>query len=76
MDKSLRFDRHAKRRMKWRKISEEEVNLALDDPDKVEQSIRGRINVYKVIGNRYIKVTYKEFSEEFLIISVVDKEGG
>jgi len=76
MDKSVRFDRHAKRRMKWRKISEEEVNLTLNNPDKIEQSIRGRINVYKVIGERYIKVTYKEFSEEVLIISIVDKGGG
>ncbi len=76
MDKIVRFDRHAKKRMKWRKISEEEVNLTLNNPDKVEQSIRGRINVYKVIGERYIKVTYKEFSEEVLIISVVDKGGG
>lgn len=42
----------------------------------IEQSIRGRINVYKVIGERYIKVTYKEFSEEVLIISIVDKGGG
>lgn len=76
MDKIVRFDRHAKKRMKWRKISEEEVNLTLNNPDKVEQSIRGRINVYKVIGERYIKVTYKEFSEEVLIISIVDKGGG
>ena len=76
MDKSVRFDRHAKRRMKWRKISEEEVNLTLNNPDKIEQSIRGRVNVYKAIGERYIKVTYKEFPEEVFIISVVDKRGG
>jgi len=75
MDKPVRFDRHAKRRMKWRGISEADANLTLNDPDKVEQSIRGRINVFKVIGKRYIKVTYKEFLEEILIISVVDKGG-
>lgn len=73
MEKSLRFDRHARRRMKWRRISEEEVTLTLSSPDKTEQSIKGRINVYKTIGTRYIKVTYKEFSDEVLIISVVDK---
>lgn len=37
MEKALRFDRHARRRMKWRRISD------------------------------------KEFSDEILIISVVDK---
>ncbi|MBI4689613.1 MAG: DUF4258 domain-containing protein [Nitrospirae bacterium] len=73
MEKVIRFDRHARRRMKWRKISEEEVNLVLSCPDKTEQSIKGRTNVYKAIGARYIKVTYKEFSDEILIISVVDK---
>lgn len=67
------FDRHAKRRMKWRKISEEEVYFTLENPDKIEESIKGRINAYKSIGKRYIKVTYKEFSGKILIISVVDK---
>ncbi len=67
MEKALRFDRHARRRMKWRRISEEEVTLILSSPDKTEQSIKGRINVYKTIGTRYIKVTYKEFSDEVLI---------
>ena len=73
MEKSLRFDRHPRRRIKWRRISEEEVTLILSSPDKTEQSIKGRINVYKAIGTRYIKVIYKEFSDEVLIISVVDK---
>lgn len=67
MEKALRFDRHARRRMKWRRISEEEVTLILSSPDKTEQSVKGRINVYKTIGTRYIKVTYKEFSDEVLL---------
>ena len=75
MNKAVRFDRHAKRRMKWRKISEEEVFSVINEPDKSETSIKGRINLYKGIGQRYLKVTYKEFSKEILIISVVDKGG-
>ena len=73
MKRTIRFDRHARRRMKWRKISEDEVNLVLNSPEKTEQSIKGRTNVYKAIESRYIKVTYKEFPEGILIISVVDK---
>jgi hypothetical protein len=72
----LRFDRHARRRMKWRRITEEEVYSAVENPDKVEQSIRGRTNVYKLIGQRYIKVTYKQVSDQTLIISAVDKGTG
>jgi hypothetical protein len=73
MKRTIRFDRHAQRRMKWRKISEDDINLVLNSPEKTEQSIKGRTNVYKAIGSRYIKVTYKEFPEEILIVSVVDK---
>jgi len=73
MDIPVRFDRHAKRRMKWRKISEEEVRITLESPDRIEASTRGRVNAYKIHGKRHIKVTYKKFSAEILIISVVDK---
>ena len=47
----------------------------MNEPDKNESSIKGRINVYKKIGKRYLKVTYKEFVKEILIISAVDKGG-
>ncbi len=73
MSKPIRFDRHAKRRMKWRKISEEDVLDALNRPERIEQSIRGRGNVYKAGGAKHLKVTYREFSEEILVISVMDK---
>ncbi|GAB6274998.1 MAG: hypothetical protein STSR0004_18630 [Peptococcaceae bacterium] len=62
--------------MKWRKISEEEVRLTMSNPDKMETSIKGRINVYKIIGKKYIKVTYKEQPCEIPVISVVDKSKG
>jgi hypothetical protein len=73
MNKAIRFDRHARRRMKWRKISEGEVFEVLQQPDVLENSIRGRVNAYKAVGRRYLKVTFKEFPEDILIISVVDK---
>lgn len=73
MDKTIRFDRHARRRMKWRRVSEEEVNQVLQNPDVLEKSIKDRINAYKAVGRRYLKVTFKEASDEILIISVVDK---
>ncbi len=69
----VKFDRHAKRRMKWRRISEEEVYLTLENPDNIEKSIRDRKNAYKAIAQRYIKVTFREFPDKILVISVVDK---
>jgi len=76
MEKIIKFDRHARRRMKWRKISEEEVLLTLEDPDRIEESIKGRLNAYKKIGQRLIKITYKEIPGEIVIISAVQKEWG
>ena len=70
---SIKFDRHAKRRMKWRRISEEEVYLTLENPDNIEKSIRDRKNAYKAIAQRYVKVTFREFPDKILVISVVDK---
>ena len=64
MEKNVRFDRHAGRRMKWKKISQEEVLDALNKPEKVEQSIRGRVNIYKAVGAKHLTVTYSEFSDE------------
>ncbi len=71
--KTIIYVRHAKRRMRWRKISETEVEQTLEDPDKTELTGEGRKNIFKIIGDRYIKVTYKESKDEIIIISVVDK---
>ena len=40
---------------------------------KIESTKEGRRNAFKAIGDRYIKVTYRELQDEILIISVVDK---
>lgn len=59
--------------MKWRNISEQEVEAVLSQPDRVEQTERGRTNAFKQVGARYLKVTYKESTAELLIISAMGK---
>lgn len=73
MSGTIRYDRHARRRMRWRRISETEVEEAVVDPDRVEPSIRGRTNAYKQIGDRQIRVTFVETENGILIITVVDR---
>ncbi len=73
VEKEIKYDRHARRRMKWRKISQAEVEQTLKEPDKTESTKEGRRNAFKTIGDRYIKVTYRELKDEILIISTVDK---
>ena len=34
------FSRHARRQMKWRKITENEARLAIDEPDNLEQTVK------------------------------------
>ena len=71
--KEITFDRHARRRMKLRRISEEDVRVVLASPEKIEQTVHGRTNAYLHTMGRYLKVTYKETDDDILIISVVDK---
>lgn len=59
--------------MKWRKISQEEVELVLNNPDKIEPTKSERSNAFKTIGTRHLKITYKDLSHAVLIISAVDK---
>ncbi len=73
MNKPIRYDRHARKRMKWRLITDEEVELVLKAPDKIEETEKGRRNFFKMAGKRYLKVTFKELEHEILVISAVDK---
>ncbi|MBU4372546.1 MAG: DUF4258 domain-containing protein [Proteobacteria bacterium] len=54
----VKFDRHALRRMKRRKISEAEVMTTLENPERIEDTIKGKKNAYRLIGDRFLKVTY------------------
>ena len=68
--KPIRFDRHAKRRIKERDIKEEEAEAALREPESTEGSVKGRVNAFKYIGNRFLRVTFKEEPDHFLVITV------
>ena len=69
----IKYTRHARRRMKWRKISEFEVRKTLEHPDKIEFDQERRKNAFKMFGGRYIRITYREIKNEIIIISVVNK---
>ena len=46
--------------MKWRKITENEVKLAINEPDSLADTVKRRKNAFKIIGGRNLKITYKE----------------
>ncbi len=69
--KPIIFDPHAKKRMKERKVTNEEVESVLENPDYSEKSIKERYNAFKWLDGRYLRVTYKEEFKLTLVITVV-----
>jgi len=54
---SIRYTRHAKNRMRWHKITQTEVESAVASPDFEESSLENRLNLWKNISNKYLRVT-------------------
>lgn len=70
----IQYTRHAKRRMKWRKVSEAEVKEILINPDKIIKSITdGKIKALKNIHKRLLQIVYIKKGNKFVIISVINK---
>jgi hypothetical protein len=59
--------------MKWRKISENEVKSAIDDPDMLVDTVKRRKNAFKVVGNRPLKITYKPEGGTLTVITAMVK---
>jgi hypothetical protein len=68
--KPIRYDRHARRRMKERGVTEEETEMTINNPEHMESSIKGRKNAYKFIGYRFLRVTFREENDHILVITV------
>jgi hypothetical protein len=69
----IKFSRHVRRQMKWRKISELEVRSVIDDPDIVVDTIKDRKNAFKIVDSRNLKITYKQEDESLTIITAMVK---
>jgi hypothetical protein len=67
----MKFSRHARRQMKWRKISEDDIGEVVNNPDYFEYSVQGRINAFKMIQGRLLKITYKAEENEIIVITAM-----
>lgn len=56
--------------MKERGVSAEEVELSITQPDTTLPIAHGRTNSFKHVGGRFLRVTYKEETDRFLVITV------
>jgi hypothetical protein len=60
--------------MKWRKVSATETIAVLEQPDREEKSTGNRINAYRLVNNRFLKVTYKREGSDVVVVTVIEKE--
>jgi hypothetical protein len=74
--KSIKYLRHAKNRMRWHKITESEVESAIQKPEFFEPSVEGRFNAWIKTSDKFLRVTYKEEIDRFLVITAVKKKKG
>jgi hypothetical protein len=70
---SVIISRHARRQMKWRKISEAEVKASMTDPDMIQDAIKERKNELKTLDGRLVKITYCHEGDDIIIITAVIK---
>jgi len=74
--KPIIYTRHAKNRMRWHRIKEIEVESALSAPEFLEPSIEQSFKAWMKTADKFLRVTYKEENDRFLIISAVRKKKG
>ncbi len=62
--------------MRWHKIIEVEVELAIKQPEYLEPSTEGRLNAWIKTSDKFLRVTYKEETDRYVIITSVKKKKG
>lgn len=74
--KMIKYTRHAKNRMRLHRITEAEIESAIDNSDFIEPSSEGKLNAWKRVSEKYLRVTFKEKAGKVLIITAVKKKKG
>ncbi|MGH9022213.1 MAG: DUF4258 domain-containing protein [Acidimicrobiia bacterium] len=65
--------RHARNRIRWRGISLELVEQPARVPEWEEASLAGRINRWKRVEGKFLRVTVREEAERIIVISAALK---
>ena len=64
------YSDHARQNMIERRISHEQIEETLFNPEKVTDSNKGRKIAQKTIGSRLLRVVYKEAEKVYIIVTV------
>ena len=71
-----RFTRHARNRLRLWRLDEADVIVALEQPDRVTPSDRGRLNAWKRSAERWLRVTYTVEDSGRVVITVTPRRRG
>lgn len=71
--KPIKLTRHAKNRIRWHKISSEDVASCLASPDFQESAPKGKTHFWKKTGQKLLRVTFKEEKVAIIVITAVLK---
>ena len=73
--KPLRFTRHARNRLRLWRLSEQAAADVLRAPDTVSPTVHGRSNAWKLLGGRWIRVTFDRAGAVAIITVTVQRRG-
>ena len=74
--KLIKYMRHAKNRMRMHGITEADVEVAIEKPEFTDPSTDGRVNIWKKIDEKFLRVTCKNEPARILVITAVRKKKG
>ncbi|OGL16750.1 MAG: hypothetical protein A3K12_04085 [Candidatus Rokubacteria bacterium RIFCSPLOWO2_12_FULL_71_19] len=69
----IRFTRHARNRMRRYRIGDALAEDAVRSADWEEPTVSGRLNCWKRVAERFLRVTVREEPERIVVISAVFK---
>jgi hypothetical protein len=69
--KPLQITRHARNRMRWRRIAEEDIVDCIRKPETTRSAPSGEVNCWKVVKGRWLRVVYIEGSAAITVVTVI-----
>lgn len=66
----VRISRHARNQIRYWRLTDDDVIGALDAPDAVTPSIKGRSNAWKQTDDYLLKVTFIEERDALVVVTV------
>jgi len=72
-DLPIVYTRHAKGRMRWRRVSAGEVTETIRTPDRVDGAAFDRAHAWKTLAGRKLRVIVAVEQDRIVVISVMEK---